>query len=54
MPFIDFNYVAFYRSLLRPFTNEAFGPELATLLLVLGLVVLIVFIFSSSMVEPGS
>jgi hypothetical protein len=48
MSFIDFNYVAFYRSLLRPFTNDAFGPELATLLLALALVVLIAFIFSSA------
>jgi hypothetical protein len=48
MTFPDYNYVSFYRALLRPFTNEAFGPELATLLLFLGLLTLIAFIFSSA------
>jgi hypothetical protein len=48
MTFPDYNYISFYRALLQPFTNEAFGPELATLLLLLGLFTLIAFIISSA------
>ena len=41
--FIHYNYAALYSDLLEPFRNEAFGPRLATILLLLAVLVLIGF-----------
>jgi len=40
---IHYNYAALYSDLLEPFRSEAFGPRLATILLLLAVVVLIGF-----------
>jgi hypothetical protein len=45
---VSFDFTSLYRGILQPFTNHAFGPELATILLLLGLLVLIVFLCATA------
>jgi hypothetical protein len=40
----NYDFASLYGALLIPFTNEAFGPKLATLLLVLALAVFVIFL----------
>jgi hypothetical protein len=45
--FISYDFASMYRGIFLPFTNDAFGPELATLLLLLALLVLLIFLFAT-------
>jgi hypothetical protein len=45
---LSYDFASLYRGILRPFTNDAFGPELATILLLLALLVLILFLAATA------
>jgi hypothetical protein len=45
---ISYDFASMYRGILLPFTNETFGPELATLLLLLALIVLLIFLSATA------
>src|SRR5262245_37919030 len=46
-PFLKLDYARHYRVLLEPFRNDAFGPELATALLVVAAIILAAFLASA-------
>ena len=48
--FLKLDYARHYRVLLEPFRNDAFGPELATALLVVAAIILAAFLASRRMV----
>jgi hypothetical protein len=45
--FLNLDYARHYRVLLEPFRNDAFGPELATALLVVAAIILAAFLVSA-------